>query len=230
MPAILAIDTAAQTCSAALLYQGQVTQLFSAEPRTHTRKLLPMVDELLTAANCELSALDAIAFTAGPGSFTGLRIGLGVVQGLAFGANLPVIPVSTLQAMACSAQRQLSLADEDVVVPALDARMSEIYWGAYAIAGDSVPTPLFDDRLTAPEFVAEGVAGQIIGAGEGWQYQQEINAQADSVALEIVPEAQDILTIAQQAYNDGKALPIDEVSLTYLRDEVSWKKRVKLRP
>src|SRR5690606_10081736 len=130
MTHILALDSATDACSVALYRDGEVTSLFELAAKSHTQRLLPMVDELLQSADCTLKDLDAIAFGRGPGSFTGLRICLGIVQGLAFGANLPVIPVSTLAAMASGFWRepaQYSALPLPLLV-ALDARMDEIYW------------------------------------------------------------------------------------------------------
>src|SRR5690606_19863123 len=136
MARILALDTATDACSVALNIDGEVTEDFIVAPQEHTRRLLPMVDGLLAAGQIALGDLDAIAFTRGPGSFTGLRICVGVVQGLAFGADLPVIGVSTLLTMTASAQRLLNLEPTSLVLPALDARMGELYWGLYQVGAE----------------------------------------------------------------------------------------------
>ena len=241
MSALLAIDTSTQACSAALLYNGECTQRLANEPRSHTRLLLPIVDELLASSGCTLQQLDAIAFTAGPGSFTGLRIGLGVVQGLAFAADLPVIGVSTLQALALRAQRQLSLAGDQFIVPAFDARMGEIYWGVYRTscgnadgisAGKSshkVPELVIADSLTAPAQVAKELNAPVLGVGEGWQYMDQFPLTASSVHTDLFPQAQDVLLLAELQWQLGKALPVEQAELIYLRDTVSWKKRERLR-
>src|SRR5690606_35013648 len=132
MAHILALDSATDACSVALYRDGEVTALFELAAKSHSRRLLPMVDELLQNAGCSLKDLDAIAFGRGPGSFTGLRICLGVVQGLAFGANLPVIPVSTLAAMASGYLRECAGSGlPPPLLVALDARMEEIYWAIF---------------------------------------------------------------------------------------------------
>src|SRR5690554_5279655 len=147
MTTILALDAATTACSVALCRGGVITRQFVSTPREHTRLLLPMVDELLSEAGISLAQVDALAFTAGPGSFTGLRIGFGVVQGLAFGADLPVIPVSTLAALALAGARKAQLGS-GCILPALDARMGEIYWGLYRYQSGSVE-PLMADQVAS---------------------------------------------------------------------------------
>lgn len=122
---ILAIDTATENCSVALLVNDRVISRSEVAPRDHTKKVLPMVDEVLKEAGLTLQDLDALAFGRGPGSFTGVRIGIGIAQGLAFGAELPMIGVSTLAAMAQASYRLHGATNAAV---AIDARMGEVYW------------------------------------------------------------------------------------------------------
>ncbi len=125
---ILAIDTATEACSVALWNNGEVQALFELCPREHTQRILPMVQQILASSGLSLQQLDALAFGRGPGSFTGVRIGIGIGQGLALGANLPMIGVSTLQTMAQGAFR---LTGATRVLAAIDARMGEVYWGEF---------------------------------------------------------------------------------------------------
>ena len=125
---ILALDTATENCSVALLVNDRVYVRREVAPRDHTKKILPMVDEVLKEAGLSLNELDALAFGRGPGSFTGVRIGIGIAQGLAFGAELPMIGISTLQAMAQGSYRNMRATH---VACAIDARMSEVYWGRF---------------------------------------------------------------------------------------------------
>src|SRR3712207_4644337 len=120
---ILALDTATEACSVALLHNGNLTSLDELSPRTHTQRILPMVDELLSKANISLQQVDALVFGRGPGSFTGVRVGVGIAQGLALGAELPVVPVSNLLAMAQMAYEQYGATN---VVALIDARMNEV--------------------------------------------------------------------------------------------------------
>ena len=125
MKTILALDTATEACSVALLHQESISTLDELSPRTHTQRILPMIDELLTQANLTIKQVDLLAFGRGPGSFTGVRVGVGIAQGLALGAELPVIAVSNLLAMAESAYQQLGKTE---VVALIDARMNEVYF------------------------------------------------------------------------------------------------------
>src|SRR5450830_1545003 len=128
LPTILALETSSELASCALLRDGRLTRRASNGVRTHSQSILPMVQELLSEAGIALADCDAIAFGAGPGSFTGVRTACGVAQGLAYGANLPVLPLVTLEAMA-EACRAATGAVE--VLAVLDARMSEVYWAQY---------------------------------------------------------------------------------------------------
>lgn len=103
---ILAVDTATENCSVALIVDGKVYSRRAVAPREHTIKILPFVDEVLKEAGVRLQDLDALAFGQGPGSFTGVRIGIGIAQGLAFGADLPMVGISTLEAMAQAGDRK----------------------------------------------------------------------------------------------------------------------------
>lgn len=231
MTKILALDASTDACSVALYIDGIATHIFELAAKSHTQRLLPMVDEILRAANCSLHDLDAIAYARGPGSFTGLRICMGIVQGLAFGANLPVIPISTLHAMA-----QGFLADNPntslPLLVALDARMDEIYWGLFD--AKTKPAALSDEFVMKPVDVCEQdvitrLAQQFIAVGPGWHYadlQKIIPAQ---LIQNVHPNAKDVLTLAVDAFQNGQAISILDAQPVYLRDSVSWKKRERIR-
>lgn len=125
---ILAIDTATEACSAALWNDGTLSAHFEICPREHTQRILPLVQDVLNESGTLLTELDALAFGRGPGSFTGVRIGIGIAQGLALGAELPMIGVSTLATMAQGAWRKTGATR---VLAAIDARMGEVYWAEY---------------------------------------------------------------------------------------------------
>lgn len=227
MTTILALDTSTTACSVALLHGGVTVQRFVATPREHTRLVLPMMDDLLAEAGISLAEVDALAFTAGPGSFTGLRIGFGVIQGLAFGADLPVIPVSTLAVLALAGARKARL-DNAYVLPALDARMGEIYWGLYRYA-QGVITPLLSDKVSSPQRVMDTCPdAPDLGIGDGWRFLEGC-LPAARIDTELTPDAVSVVSLAQDALERGEARSIDQVELAYIRTEVSWKKREKIR-
>ena len=130
---LLAIETSTPACSAALSIDGVVIERYALAPRQHAVLILPMIESLLLEAGISVAQLDALAFGRGPGSFTGVRIAASVIQGIAFAADLPVLPVSTLATLALGGMR---ITDKTQVMAALDARKSEIYWGCYTAAED----------------------------------------------------------------------------------------------
>ena len=144
---ILALDTATEACSAALWLDGEVIERYAYAPREHNQLILPMLNGLLADAGVTLAGLDALAFGRGPGSFTGVRIATGVVQGIAYAASLPVAPVSTLAAMALEA---IGETGDEFAMPCIDARMGVVYWSVYRRAGDGASTASSAMRSTAP--------------------------------------------------------------------------------
>ncbi|MDB6061098.1 MAG: tRNA ((37)-N6)-threonylcarbamoyltransferase complex dimerization subunit type 1 TsaB [Verrucomicrobiaceae bacterium] len=228
MPRLLAIDTSTEACSVALLDGSRIVERFFEAPREHVQRLLPMIDELLTENHISLRDLDAIAFGCGPGSFTGLRICLGVVQGLAFGANLPVIPVSTLAALAQSAVTS-SLSKESYLFSAIDARMDEIYCGWFRLGADGLVVAESEERVCAPELMPMlDVSGaDCIGVGSGWNYAARMQAQrfADISAAQL-PHAAAVAALALPLWHAGKHFSADEAQPVYLRNDVAWKKSI----
>tara|TARA_B100000446_G_scaffold46105_4_gene42244 strand:- start:33991 stop:34575 length:585 start_codon:yes stop_codon:yes gene_type:complete len=193
-----------------------------------------MIDQLLVSQGITLGDLDAIAYGRGPGSFTGLRICLGVVQGLAFSANIPVIPVSTLKTMAVGAIRQFSLSGDDRVLVALDARMNEIYGAVYT--GDTpLPSELVSEFVGAPEQLSECPqildvpAAKLIKVGAGCHYEavQAIDTRHEDQAL--LARAEDMLILADAAFAQGEFVAAEDTQPVYLRDSVAWKKRERIR-
>lgn len=232
MSLILALDSSTDACSVALYADGQLSSHFELAAKSHTQRLLPMVDELLQTHNLKLADLDAIAFGRGPGSFTGLRICMGIVQGLAFGAQLPVIPVSTLEAMAvgfCRSNPEINLP----VLVSLDARMDEVYWGLYARHGELV-VPMSDEFVMKPELLSEqsviqSLAGRFNGVGSGWHYPAMQALPATIVTIDAQPRAEDMALIAAQVWSNGGAIDVLDAQPVYLRDTISWQKRQRIR-
>lgn len=233
MSLILALDSSTDACSVALYANDRLDTLFELAAKSHTQRLLPMVDELLRGNNLGLRDLDAIAFGRGPGSFTGLRICIGVVQGLALGAQLPVIPVSTLSAMALGYYRANPQASLPVLV-SLDARMDEVYWGLFSRAGDSI-SALSDEFVMKPELLAkhdsiQSLAGQFIAVGAGWHYPAMQSLAGSSTNIfDMQPHAGDMALIAAQIWSAGGAIDVLDAQPVYLRDTISWQKRQRIR-
>ncbi|ARN75366.1 tRNA (adenosine(37)-N6)-threonylcarbamoyltransferase complex dimerization subunit type 1 TsaB [Oceanicoccus sagamiensis] len=227
---LLALDCSTEACSVALLDTSAGIELVEkTEPaaRQHTQRLLPLVDDLLTETGVSLAQLDAIAFGRGPGSFTGLRICLGAVQGLAFGADVPVVPVSTLAALAQTAVNAGH--SSPTILSTLDARMDEIYWALYRVQEQGVEL-LGQERLSAPEQLLDRHSadlGATIAVGSGYHYRDRI-AVASQFKLwdgALLPSAAAIAQLAQRDYLQGKTCQADEALPTYLRDEVAWQKQ-----
>ncbi|NOH67943.1 tRNA (adenosine(37)-N6)-threonylcarbamoyltransferase complex dimerization subunit type 1 TsaB [Vibrio rotiferianus] len=224
---ILAIDTATENCSVALLVGDKVISRSEVAPRDHTKKVLPMVDELLKEAGLTLQELDALAFGRGPGSFTGVRIGIGIAQGLAFGADLPMIGVSTLAAMAQGSYRRHGATD---VAVAIDARMSEVYWARYTRQENGEWAGVDAECVIPPARLAEEAQADDntwTTAGTGWDaYQDELGQlRLNLTAGEVLyPDSQDIVILAKQELEKGNTVPVEESSPVYLRDNVTWKK------
>lgn len=222
---LLAIDTSTEACSAALLIDGEVSQRYRLAPRQHADLILGMCDELLTEKGIKLDELDAIAFDRGPGAFTGVRIATGVVQGIAFAHELPVVPVSSLAAMAFEAWQSQAATH---VMSAIDARMDEIYWACYECSESGVKE-IISERVCLPEQLVLPVEGSWFGVGSGWDtYQQALSDIAGSLVSNvdgsIFPQAKAIAVLAEMAYQRGEALPASQALPVYLRDNVAKKK------
>lgn len=223
---ILAVDTATEACSAALLVGDKLFSRWEEAPRDHTRKILPMVQAVLEDAGISLSDLDAIAFGRGPGSFTGVRIGISVAQGLAFGAGVPLIGISTLAAMAQGAYR---LDGAEQVLTAIDARMNEVYFGRYELI-DGRMQLVGDEVVSEPAALVDvrgKLAGPVTCVGTGFEtYGETLSGLADELAVSQVrfPAAGDMLPLARAAWLAGEAVPVEQATPVYLRDKVTWKK------
>ena len=225
---LLAIDTAAEACSAALFLDGEVASRFLIAPRRHGELILAMLDELLTAAGLRLADLDALAFGRGPGAFTGVRIATGVVQGAAFGADLPVVPVSNLAALA---QRHFRENGHRRILSAFDARMGEVYWGAYEIDSNGLARAMGIEQVAMPEQVSVPEGGEWHGAGSGWAsygdaLRVRVGENLGTVTPELVCHAEDVAVLGVAGFLEGQAVPAEQALPVYLRDQVAWKKPV----
>lgn len=261
---ILAIDTATEACSAALYISSEleageaghgetdnakagngevgdeqaanesVISRYQVAPRQHSYLILKMVDELLADAGLVIEDIDAIAFGRGPGSFMGLRIAAGVVQGIAFAHNIPVIPVSTLKTIA---QRAYEETQNKCVLVAIDARMDEVYCAAYWL-DDSGRWQLHDEeRVIAPERVTlpeltdhsqQDWKGHCTGAGTGWaSYSDLLLPEADNrpqtIIADCLPSAEAMVKLAIEEFKQGNTVSAAEAIPVYLRNDVAKK-------
>lgn len=220
---LLAIDTSMEACSASVLVDGKQYSAYEECPQQHSQKILPMIDRLLNECGSEIADMDYLVFGRGPGSFTGVRIACGIVQGLAFGANKRVIGISTLAAMAqTSAEQRISVAS--------DARMGEVYYGEYERSEQGNLTCL-SERVISPSLALESMkifnpAGL---SGSGWQAYPEfaelVEAHKTSTAY---PHAEKMIELAlndlQNTTNKRVGIEASELEPVYLRDKVTWKK------
>lgn len=228
MTTLLALDTATDNCSVALWQTGQVLARCEFAPRRHGELLLPMIDAVLAEAQLALTACDAIAFGRGPGSFTGLRIAAAVTQGLAFGADLPVLPVSDLAAMAEGAH---AAGDAPPAVAALlDARLEEVYAGWYAWQAGRMQ-PVVADALLAPaalQMPAPPAGAAWVGVGPGWAAYPVALAPLQATVrpgrTDLLPEARHLLAQALADWAAGVRLPASAALPVYLRDAVAWRR------
>ncbi len=217
---ILALDTSTEYCSLTLQLGSEVISREVLAGQRHSQLILPMLQELLVEAGVSINALDGIAFGSGPGSFTGLRIGCGVAQGLAFGADLPVVGICTLAALAegTGAER---------VITCLDARMSEVYHGIYE-KRDSAWHTLSEPGLYSPETAPLVDGHGWVGCGSGFvAYGEALRARyGNSIQTEmgdVFPHARHIATLALPAFERGEGIAAWEAAPLYIRDKVALK-------
>lgn len=215
---ILAIDAATEVCSAALMCGREIAYQEHKAPRQHAKLILPMINGLLTEAGFGLSELDVLALTIGPGSFTGLRIAASVVQGLAYGADLPVVIVSTLAVLAQGAYAQFQVRQ---ILPSLDARMQQVYWGAYQINQQELAEPMMDDALSDPDKVLMPAGDNWVGVGSGWEaYENMPSKRLSQIYPAYYPQAKYILPLAQHKFTQGDLVAAALVVPVYLREAV----------
>ncbi|WAK00838.1 tRNA (adenosine(37)-N6)-threonylcarbamoyltransferase complex dimerization subunit type 1 TsaB [Methylobacter sp. YRD-M1] len=221
---LLAVETSTEACSAALFIDGAVAERFEILPQKHTRLILPMIDGLMAEAGLKPQQLDALALSRGPGSFTGVRIATGIIQGIAFGADLPVVPVSTLAAIA---QDFFDRHDDNVSFTAMDARMGEIFWGVYRRDQQGYAELLGQEAVTPAEQVEfPALAG--VGVGSGWGVYQDILMArlAGFVArceAGLLPRAGAVARLGAYGFEQGLAVDVDQAMPVYLRDKVAKK-------
>jgi tRNA threonylcarbamoyladenosine biosynthesis protein TsaB len=223
-PIILAIETSTDACSVAISMPDQIYSIFLVEPQAHSKLLLDMVAEVCTQAGVELGDLAAIAFGQGPGSFTGVRIAASVVQGLAFGAGKPVVPVSSLQALA---QQGYNKSKNAQILAIVDARMQEIYWGAYKANVHGLVEAMGTDCVQKPGELIVDPALQFLAVGTGvTPYQATLQQHNPQLTFDLAvqhPRAQEVVQLAIDLFAQGAILPAGKAIPVYVRDDVAKK-------
>ncbi len=215
---ILALETSTELCSAALWRDGKVDAREADAGQRHSELLLPMIDALLMQHNLAVRDLDCIAFGAGPGSFTGLRIACGVAQGIAFGAELPVVGVGTLLALAAASRAER-------VVCCLDARMGEVYHAAYEKRGDGWHA-VHEPSLCKPDAAPDLPAGKWTACGSGFAaYRAALESRyagrLERVIEGLAPHAKEIAVLAAAEFERGNAVAAEHAAPLYVRNKVA---------
>jgi tRNA threonylcarbamoyladenosine biosynthesis protein TsaB len=227
MSRLLAIDSATEFCSVAYTDGTQLISRGAEIPRRHSQELLPYVNDVLAQAGVSLKQLDAIVVSQGPGSFTGVRIGASMAQGLAFSCDLPLVQVSTLAALAQAAAR---VDGATRALPAIDARMGEVYFGTYELQA-GLMQEVVAERVCAPQAVtAPAVNGPWWACGTGWETYTEALGEAlhghqiERSASVRLPHAEDMLMLGAAKFAAGLAVAAEDLEPHYLRNEVTWQK------
>ncbi|MEJ2346079.1 MAG: tRNA (adenosine(37)-N6)-threonylcarbamoyltransferase complex dimerization subunit type 1 TsaB [Gammaproteobacteria bacterium] len=220
---LMAIDTSTEACSAALYVDGEVQVRFQLAPREHSRLLLPMMEGLLQDADLSVRRLDALAFGRGPGSFTGVRIAAGMIQGVALGADLPVVPVSSLTALAQGTLRETGA---ERVLAAIDARMHEVYWGACEAGATGMMETANEECVALPQEVPLPAGDGWTGAGSGWDtYHQVLEARLGGRlrgwSAGRFPSAEDVAVLGVRGLERGEAVAAELALPRYLRNQVA---------
>lgn len=220
-PVVLALETSTEICSAALSAGGRVEERTLEVPREHTRHILGQVDELLGEAGVTAGDLAAVAFGRGPGTFTGVRIATALAQGLAVARGLPLLPVSSLAALAWKAWNEHPVSP---VLAAMDARLEEVYWAMFEVGAEEISI-LHPESLSAPaELLAQlpSLPSNWQGAGSGWTL-PEMQPGIDSgtaVDASLRPDARSVLELALRDFRAGRVADFEQAQPTYLRHPV----------
>ncbi len=228
---LLAIETATEACSVALWVNGDVHERFEIAPRRHAELVLPWAEALLVDAGIAKSQLDAIAVGRGPGAFTGVRLAIAIAQGVALALDRPVVPVSTLAALALGSSSSAGQepgegASADHILAAIDARMGEVYWATFTCNGDDV-IALSKEVVARPESVVlPEHAGGWRGIGSGFAasdgaLQRHLQERLTAVDATALPHAADVARLAIAAFARGEVFAPEHVEPAYLRNNVA---------
>lgn len=238
---ILGFETSTEASSLALLHNGKWYTRSNLTPKMHSELILPMLQSMLQEAKIDRSEVQAIATGIGPGSFTGVRLAVGLAQAFGFGLNIPIFPISTLSALAYSAIESVNKTPNALILSAWDARMQGIYWGLYRACSDLGVQPLLSDRLSSPEEMNLGAFRDkplvIVGLGldpyfekfsenwiDNWQekYEHRLNKN--------YPSAKEIILLAHMQIKAGTAAVLPQALLPhYIRDNVAQVKKADIK-
>jgi tRNA threonylcarbamoyladenosine biosynthesis protein TsaB len=219
---LLAIDTATECCSAALLCGEHLLERSELAPRRHAELILPMIDSLLSEAGLSRRRIDGVAVGRGPGAFTGVRLGISVAQGLALGLDIPVVPVSSLAALALDAND----APGDSILAVIDARMGEVYTGVFRRGNDGLVLPVMDEMVgRATEFIFPQSKNWTV-VGTGWAAYHEALAARLPVSPRAAdgtrcPQARAVARLALPQFMAGHGVSPEYALPVYLRDKVA---------
>ncbi|MEM7378531.1 MAG: tRNA (adenosine(37)-N6)-threonylcarbamoyltransferase complex dimerization subunit type 1 TsaB [Pseudomonadota bacterium] len=218
---LLGLDTTTEACSVAVFDGSEMHAHRFLNTREHAVKLLPMIEEMLATAGVSRRALDAIAFTRGPGSFTGCRIGTATAQAFGLALDRPLVAVSTLETLAEGAKRELGTTR---VAAAIDARMGEVYWGCFEREGTRWCERVAE-QVCDPGQVAAPGSGNWVGVGTGWAVHGEsLAVGCPNVVRQFgkqLPDARDTVMLALPRFRRGDTVSAAEAEPVYLRDKVA---------
>lgn len=229
---LLALDTATEACSVAILVDGRTLARFERAGRSHTQRMLPMVHGLMAEAGLSFAQLDGFVCGIGPGSFAGVRIGVGFVKGLALSLDRPAVGITSLAMLAQGAMEQ----GAQRAIACIDARMNEIYVGVYARNADGLAQSLGPARVMPPATFAEAADGPWHGIGSGWgtyetQMRNGVAGELSVVDGTALPHAQFAMRLALPVFAAAGEISADLLAPLYLRDKVALtlEEQVQLR-
>ncbi len=221
---ILALDASTEACSAAIYVNGEIIERLAITPRKHIEVLMPMIKEVMEESGRQFSDLDGLAFAAGPGSFAGLRIACGFIQGLGAGLNLPIVPVSTLETLALPVFEDHPEAN---VLTIMDAKMNEIYWAVYTRGEKGRLVTVFEDQVSSMDAMIEAVKAHgfesLYGVGDGFDLDPALKETLNLVEISSRkhPRAGEVALLAINDIEQNLGLYADQVSPIYLRHDIA---------
>lgn len=232
MKKLLALETSTEACSVALSFDQNKHSRFKIASRQHAELILPMIDSILTEAECTLKEIDAIAFGQGPGSFMGVRIATAISQSIGFAIKKPLIPISSLRSLAQQAY-QMTLIPH--IIAGWDARMGEIYWGVFHVNNNSQMELVDKEYLDSPKGLSVKLTelpnSHYLGVGNAWQaYQKEIGDLPDSIKVSqeiFYPMATTVAELASTLFEQDKTVSPFKVEPCYIRNQVTHVSSVK---